>query len=239
MRQPDFQESIFDQFERVARAFASSPRLRIIDLLAQSERSVEAVAAQTGLSVANTSRHLQVLRQAGIVIRRRDRQQLIYRMADPAVFRGYQALREVAESTLAEVGQLAEAFFTKVDGAEPVTFPDLRALMEQDRVTVVDVRPTEEYAAGHLAGAINIPLPELEHRMGVLPESVPVVAYCRGPYCVLAATAVDALRRAGRSAHRLEAGLPEWQGAGLPVVRGTDPSTSNPTATLPSEGIPA
>lgn len=233
---------MFDQFERVARAFASSPRLRIIDLLAQSERSVESVAAQTGLSVANTSRHLQVLRQAGIVTRRRDRQQLIYRLADPAVSRGYRALREVAESTLAEVGQLAAAFFTEVDGAEPVTLPDLRTLIEQGSVTVVDVRPVEEFAAGHLPGAINIPLPELDHRMGVLPESAQVVAYCRGPYCVLAATAVDALRRAGRPARRLEAGFPEWQGAGFPVTRGTnapEPTSPHSTTTHPSEGIPA
>lgn len=214
----EFKDAIFSQLERVAAAFASARRLEIIDLLAQGERPVESIATASGQSVANASRHLQVLRHAGLVTSRRDAQQVIYRLSDPAVVRGYQTLRVLAESRLAEVSQLAGAFFGEVDGAEPIGLDDLQARMGHGDVVVVDVRPEIEFAAGHIDGAVNIPLSGLAERMEELPHDVTVVAYCRGPYCVLAAEAVSRLRDVGYDAARLAAGYPEWQQTGRPTL---------------------
>jgi rhodanese-related sulfurtransferase/DNA-binding transcriptional ArsR family regulator len=216
----DFKDAIFEQLSRVGAAFASPKRVEIVDLLAQGPRTVESIAGVTGMTVANTSRHLGVLRTSGLVASRRDGLYVIYRLADASVVTGYQALRTLAESRLVEVRQLAEAFFDAVDGASPVGIEELLAKAQAGDVTVIDVRPRLEYEAGHLPGAISIPLQELPKRMSELDRDHGVVAYCRGPYCVLSAQAVTQLRKAGRVAQRFLGGPLEWRAAGLPVVSG-------------------
>ena len=219
----EFKDAIFEQFARVAAAFGSPKRVEIVDLLAQGERTVESIADATGMSVANTSRHLQVLRHAGMVTSRRDGLYATYRVADDSVIVGYRGLRSLAESRLGEVRQLAEAFFGQVDGADPVGMDELLARSEAGEVVVVDVRPRLEFEAGHLPGAVSIPLDEVSQRISELDPNTTVVAYCRGPYCVLAAQAVTKFRAAGLQAERLAAGPPDWLAAGLPLaVDGAD-----------------
>jgi rhodanese-related sulfurtransferase/DNA-binding transcriptional ArsR family regulator len=220
VRGREFKDSVFEQFARVASAFASPRRLEVVDLLAQGPRSVDSIAEQTSMTVANTSRHLQVLRNAGLVISTRHAQRVVYRLADPTVVEGYRALREVAESRIAEVRQLAYAFFGEVDGVEPLDIAALLERTEQGDVVVVDVRPHQEYESGHIAGALSVPLGELAERIAELPAGSTVVAYCRGPYCVLSAEAVRVLRSAGIHAERLEAGVDEWRRAGRPIEIG-------------------
>jgi rhodanese-related sulfurtransferase/DNA-binding transcriptional ArsR family regulator len=217
MRGREFKDALFAQFAQVGAAFASPKRIEIIDLLAQGERNVEIIARETGLTVGNTSRHLQVLKGANLLASRKDGLQVYYRLADPMVLRGYRTLRELSESRLAEVGRLVEDYFGSTDGLEPVEKEDLLRRARKRDVTVLDVRPTPEFAAGHIAGAVSIPLTELERRLAELPHGRRVVAYCRGPYCVLAAEAVRMLRKRGVEAVRLKEGYPEWRDAGLPV----------------------
>jgi rhodanese-related sulfurtransferase/DNA-binding transcriptional ArsR family regulator len=217
MRGREFKDALFAQFAQVGAAFASPKRIEIIDLLAQGERNVETVARETGLTVANTSRHLQVLKGANLVASRKDGLQVFYRLADPMVLRGYRTLRELSEARLAEVGRLVEDYFGSTDGLEPVEKEALLRRARRREITVLDVRPTQEFAAGHIAGAVSIPLTELEQRLAELPRGRRVVAYCRGPYCVLAAEAVRLLRKRGVDAVRLKEGYPEWRDAGLPV----------------------
>jgi len=216
----EFKDAIFEQFARVAAAFGSPKRVEIVDLLAQAERTVESIAAATGMTVTNTSRHLQILRNAGMLASRRDGLHVVYRVADDSVVTGYRALRTLAESRLGDVRQLAEAFFGRVDGAEPVGVDELLARSKAGGVVVVDVRPRLEFEAGHLPGAISIPLEELSQRISELDPDTAVVAYCRGPYCVLAAEAVTHLRAAGLHAERLAAGPPDWHATGVPLVVG-------------------
>jgi rhodanese-related sulfurtransferase/DNA-binding transcriptional ArsR family regulator len=220
MRAREFKNEVFAQFARVAAAFASPKRIEIVDLLAQAERNVEALARETGLTVANTSRHLQVLKGAQIVTARKAGLQVFYRLADPVVLAGYRALQAVAEARLAEVDRLVADYFGQVDGFEPVASQELLRRARSRDVVVLDVRPPEEYAAGHIAGALSVPLAQLERRLAELPRGRRVVAYCRGPWCVLAAEAVRVLRRRGRDAVRLRDGYPEWRDAGLPVSTG-------------------
>lgn len=220
MRGREFKDAVYEQFARVASAFASPKRLEVVDLLAQGPRSVESIAEQTSMTVANTSRHLQVLRNAGLVTSSRDARRVVYRIADPTVVAGYRALREVAEARIAEVRYLAEAFFGEVDGVEPLDVAQLLERSGRGGVVVVDVRPPEEFVAGHIAGALSVPLAELSGRIAELPVGSTVVAYCRGPYCVLSAEAVRQLRSAGVPALRLEAGVDEWRRAGRPVALG-------------------
>jgi rhodanese-related sulfurtransferase/DNA-binding transcriptional ArsR family regulator len=217
MQGREFKDALFAQFAQVGAAFASPKRIEIIDLLAQGERNVEIVAQETGLTVGNTSRHLQVLKGANLVAARKDGLQVYYRLADPMVLRGYRTLRELSESRLAEVGRLVDDYFGSTDGLEPVEKEDLLRRARKRDVTVLDVRPAPEFAAGHIAGAVSIPLSELERRLAELPRGRRVVAYCRGPYCVLAAEAVRLLRKRGVEAARLKEGYPEWRDAGLPV----------------------
>jgi rhodanese-related sulfurtransferase len=217
MRGREFKDALFAQFAAIGSAFASPKRIEIIDLLAQGERHVEAIARETGLTVANTSRHLQVLKGASLVATRRDGLQVFYRLADPMVLRGYRALQELSEDRLAEVGRLVDDYFGSADGLEPVEKEELMKRVRRRDVVVLDVRPAEEYAAGHVAGAVSMPLAEIERRLADLPRGHRVVAYCRGPYCVLAAEAVRLLRKRGRDAVRLREGFPEWRDAGLPV----------------------
>jgi len=230
MHDREFKSALFEQFARAAAAFASPKRLEVVDLLAQGPRSVESVAAQTGMTVANTSRHLQVLRAAGMVTATRDGQRVVYRIADPSVIDGYRALRSLAENRLAEVRRLAEAFFGEVDGAEPLGIEELLRRSDRGEAVVIDVRPREEYQVGHISGALSVPLAELADRMAELADrpagGATVVAYCRGPYCVLAAQAVHRLREAGVRALRLEGGVDEWHRAGLPVAVGAAGSSS-------------
>lgn len=218
VRPREFKDGIFEQLARVGAAFSSPKRVEIIDLLSQGPRTVESIAATTAMSVANTSRHLGVLRTSGLVSSRREGLYVVYRLADESVAIGYQALRTLAESRLAEVRQLADAFFGEVDGAEPVGIEELIARAEAGDVTVVDVRPRLEFEAGHLPGAISIPLDELTDRLVEIDRDHTVVAYCRGPYCVMSAQAVAQLREAGIDALRLSGGTLEWRASGLDVV---------------------
>lgn len=206
----DFKSAIFEQLARVGAAFASPKRLEIVDLLAQADRSVESIAEATAMTVANTSRHLQILRQAGLVVARREGSYMLYRIADESVLEGYRALRSIAESRIAEVRHLAQAFFGEVDGAESIGMEELLIRSRVGEVVVIDVRPQLEFEAGHLAGALSIPLEELSERLGELDCRTTVVAYCRGPYCVFAAEAVAQLRAAGLRAHRFAEGPLDW-----------------------------
>ncbi len=214
-------QSMLEQFAAVAKALASAPRLDLLELLAQGERGVEGVAAAAGLSVANASQHLQVLRRVGLVVSRKAGLQVLYSLADDDVLELLAALRRTAERHVAEVDRLVRGYFHEKDALEPVSRQDLVRRMRDGLVTVLDVRPPEEYAAGHLPTSVNIPLKELHRRLDEVPEGADVVAYCRGPYCVLAFEAVAALRQMGRTARRLEDGFPEWRAAGLPVEKGT------------------
>ena len=226
VRGREFKDAVFEQLARVAAAFGSPKRLEIIDLLAQGERTVESIAVVVGMSVANTSRHLQILRNSGLLASRREGLHVVYRVADDAVVAGYQQLRTLAESQIAEVHRLSEAFFGKVDGAEPVGLEELIARSTSDDVVVVDVRPALEFEAGHLPGAISIPLEELAQRISQLDPNASIVAYCRGPYCVLAAQAVAQLREVGIQAERLVGGPPDWHAAGFPLAVGVNSGSS-------------
>ena len=211
--------ALFDAFARAAKALASGRRIELLDVLANGERTVEALAGEVGLSVANTSQHLQILRQAGLVASRREGTSVHYRLAGPEVFELWRTLRTLAASRLAEVERLTAAYLGARDELEPVTREELaRRLQDGDDLVVLDVRPAAEYAAGHLPGAVSIPVAELRRRLAELPADREVVAYCRGPYCAFAHEAVVLLREAGVSARRLEDGLPEWQAAGLAVT---------------------
>jgi rhodanese-related sulfurtransferase len=227
MRARDFKDAVFDQFARIAAAFASPKRIELIDLLAQGERHVEALAREANLTVANTSQHLQTLKAASLVATRKAGLQVFYRLADPMVLQGYRALQQLAKARLAEMGRLVDDYFSNADGLEPVESAELLRRARSRDVVVIDVRPPEEYAAGHIAGALSIPLGQLERRLRTLPRNKRIVAYCRGPYCVLAAEAVRRLRARGRKAVRLKDGFPDWRDAGLPVGAGPEPSGSH------------
>jgi rhodanese-related sulfurtransferase len=211
--------ALFDEFARVGKALGSGRRIELLDVLANGERTVEGLAGEVGLSVANTSQHLQVLRQAGLITGRRQGTSIRYRLAAPEVFGLWRALRTLAAARLAEVERLAAAYLGAREELEPVTRQELaRRLQDGDPLVVLDVRPPAEHAAGHLPGAVSIPLAELRRRLAELPGEREIVAYCRGPYCAFAHEAVRVLGEAGLAARRLEDGLPEWQAAGLPVV---------------------
>lgn len=210
-------QALFAEFAGTARALGHPHRLEILEHLAQGERGVEALAEKVGLPVANASRHLQQLRGAGLVMARRNGKFVIYRLADVGVLRLLAELRRIAERNRAEVEKIVRGYFAERDGMEPVSREALLDRLRQGLVTVLDVRPADEFAMSHLPGAVNIPLAELESRLAELDPRQEVVAYCRGAYCVLSFEAVAALRARGFNARRLEDGLPEWSAAGLPV----------------------
>ena len=210
---------LYEAIGRVALALGSAGRLQILELVAQGERSVDALAALTGLSVANTSKHLQALRQAGLVSARKEGLRVFYAIAGSDVVSLLSALHEVSEHRVAEVELLLRAWLANRDEMEPVPAREVLERAKKGLVVVLDVRPPEEYAAGHLPGAVNIPVQELEKRLRELPKRKEVIAYCRGPYCLMSYDAVALLRRKGLRARRLAAGLPEWRAAGLPVTR--------------------
>jgi rhodanese-related sulfurtransferase/DNA-binding HxlR family transcriptional regulator len=219
MSRGSFKQDLFAQFAQVAKALANGNRLELLELLAQGERGVEELSRVSGLSVANTSQHLQQLRQAGLVTARREGVRVIYRQSGEDVVALLSLLRGVAERHLAEVDRLVATYLQAKDSLEPILGSELMERAREGSVLVLDVRPTEEYAAGHLPGALSVPLKELERRIAELPADQEIVAYCRGPFCVLAFDAVARLRKKGLAARRLEYGFPEWKQAGLPVER--------------------
>ncbi|MBA1148864.1 metalloregulator ArsR/SmtB family transcription factor [Ectothiorhodospiraceae bacterium WFHF3C12] len=211
-------QALYGEFALVARALGSPHRLEMLEHLAQGERSVEALAERAGLGIANASQHLQQLKRAGLVGSRREGKYVRYRLADDSVLDVMAALSEVASHNLAEVALIRQGYFDVRDELEPVSRDELRHRMRDGVVTVLDVRPQDEFEAGHVPGAINIPLKDLENRIAELSPEQEIVAYCRGPWCVLSFEAVAELRARGFTVRRLQDGLPEWRAAGLPVA---------------------
>lgn len=217
-----FKDAIYQQFARIGKSLASPRRLELLDLLCQGPRTVEALAQQAGQSLANTSHHLQLLRAARLVEAEKDGLFVTYRLADERVGMFLQALRGLAESRLAEVERATREFLEERGAMEPVNRDALLQRVRGGGVTVLDVRPVEEYRAGHIPGAISVPLVELEQRLGELPREQEIVAYCRGPYCVLAVEAVEVLRARGFKAVRLADGVLEWRARGFEVAVADD-----------------
>jgi rhodanese-related sulfurtransferase/DNA-binding transcriptional ArsR family regulator len=209
--------TVFAGFAEVAKALGHGHRLEILELLAQGERSVEGLAERAGLSIANASQHLRLMRRAGLLASHRDGKRILYGLSGPAVLDLTASLRRVAEQNLAEVRELVRTYFKVRDALEPVSRKELARRLKDGLVTVLDVRPEDEFAAGHLPQAVNIPLRELSRRLREISTRREIVAYCRGPYCVLAFEAVALLRERGFKVRRLEDGYPEWKAAGLPV----------------------
>ena len=208
---------IFEQFAELARVLGHAHRLELLEHISQGERSVERLAQLTGLSVANTSQHLQHLRRGGFTRSRRDGKRVLYRLGDGPILPLLSALRCYAERNRAEVREIVTDYFDKLDQLEPVSREELITRLQDGDVTLLDVRPDDEFALGHLPGALNVPFDELERRLSELPKDQEIVAYCRGPYCVLSFEAVAALRARGYKIRRLEDGFPEWKDAGLEV----------------------
>ena len=219
MSHREFKDALYAQFARIGHALGSPKRIELLDLLAQSEKTVEELAEQSATPIKNTSAHLRVLRQARLVETRRDGTFIFYRLSDEGVAVFVRHLQDLGRRRLAEVEQVARLYLDDRDELEPVTLLELRKMMRDDRVTVIDVRPREEYEAGHIPGAISVPVPELKRRMGELPKRKEVIAYCRGPYCVYSLEAVRALRTQGFRARRADQGLPEWRSHGLPIAQ--------------------
>jgi rhodanese-related sulfurtransferase len=213
----EFKDRLFGQFARVGKALASPKRLEIVDLLAQGERTVEEIARETAMSVASASQHLQVLKAARMVEARREGLYIHYRLADQDVFRTWQAVRALAESRLAELDGVVEAYLQDREELEAVDVAELMERLSDGNVVVLDVRPEEEYRAGHIPGALSVPVDALEAALQTLPRDQEMVAYCRGPYCVFSDEAVAFLRSRGYRARRLRQGLPDWRAAGMPV----------------------
>jgi rhodanese-related sulfurtransferase/DNA-binding transcriptional ArsR family regulator len=217
MSSNSFKHDLFAQFARVGKALSNSNRLEILEFLAQSERSVEELSSVAGLTIGNTSQHLQQLRQAGLVVSRKEGLKVFYRLSGDDVMDMLNALRAVAERHLAEVERLINSYLSVKDDLEPIPREELLRRVRDGLVTVIDVRPPQEYAAGHIPGAVNVPLDTLENELKDLNTDQEIVAYCRGPHCVLAYDAVEQLRKRGLKARRLEDGFPEWKLAGLPI----------------------
>lgn len=217
MSTDSFKHDLFSQFARVGKAMSNANRLELLEFLAQGERSVDSLAKVSGLTVANTSQHLQQLHQAGLVTSRKQGLKVFYRISGDDVVDLFNTLRAVSERHLADVDKLVSTYLTVKDDLEPVPREELLDRVRDNLVTLIDVRPLEEYEAGHVIGAINIPLNDLEKHLDELDSEQEVVAYCRGPHCVLAFDAVAYLREKGIKARRLEDGFPEWKSAGLPV----------------------
>jgi rhodanese-related sulfurtransferase/DNA-binding transcriptional ArsR family regulator len=212
-----FKNQLYEQFARIGKALSSAHRLELLEVLAQGEHSVEAVARETDMSIANASQHLQVLRTAQLVDVRRDGVYIYYRLADEQVFTLWQTMRHVGEARIAEIDRIVDTYLHDRNQLQPIGAAELLQRLVEDNIILLDVRPVEEYMAGHLPNALSIPVTELEDRLPELPQDREIVAYCRGPYCVFADEAVALLRSNGYSAHRLEQGLPDWRALGLPV----------------------
>ncbi len=209
--------SLYSHFAEVAKALGSAPRLELLEMLAQGERTVEELADLTDLPVANVSQHLQTLRRNGLAANRREGKHVHYRLADESVVTLFGALRTIAERNHAETARAVSEFLRTRDTLEPVSREELLRRKRKGAVVVIDVRPPNEFSAGHVRGAVNVPLPELERYLAKFPRGQEIVAYCRGPYCVMAFEAVARLRARGYQARRLQDGYPEWKLAGLPI----------------------
>ena len=218
----EVKDAIYGQFARIGKAVASPRRVELLDVLCQGERSVEGLARATGMGMTNTSAHLQALRSARLVDVRKEGTKAFYRLADPEVCRFFLSLRDLSRGRLAEVEQIARDFFQAREELEPIRRRDLLERLRREEVLVLDVRPGEEYRAGHIPGALSVPLSELRRRLRELPTDAEIVAYCRGPYCVMAPEALRVLRDSGFRARRLEDGFPEWRLARLPVAVGEE-----------------
>lgn len=215
--------ALMSHFAAVAKALGHAHRLELLEFVAQGERSVDSLAQRAGLSIGNASQHLHNLRRAGLITSRREGKRVLYRLADEAVVGLLVTLRQIAERNVAEVQQIVHGYFHRRDALEPVSREQLVARMQEGLVTLLDVRPQDEFVAGHLLNAINIPLHELENHLAELPRDQEIIAYCRGAYCVLSFEAVSTLRNRGFKVRRLQDGYPEWKAAGLPVE--TTPTT--------------
>lgn len=209
--------AVFAGLAELAKAIASPLRIEIIEVLGQGERSVEGIADRIGQAVANTSQHLRLMRDAGVLVSRRDGKRVLYALSDPVVVVLLTTLGRLGERRSTQIQAVVAAYFHRRDGLEPVSRSDLLDRMREGLVTVLDVRPQDEFASGHIPGALNIPLSELSRRLGELGRGRDIVAYCRGPWCVLSFEAIAALRERGFAAYRLEDGYPEWKAASLPV----------------------
>ncbi|HLK11019.1 MAG TPA: metalloregulator ArsR/SmtB family transcription factor [Candidatus Binatia bacterium] len=214
---------IYEQFARIGKALSSPQRLEIVEILAQGERTVEALADALSIPVANASHHLRALRAARLVDSRKEGTFVYYRLAAPEVFELTRSLRTLAERQLEEVDRIVRSYFHARDELEPVTREALRERARAGDAIVLDVRPAEEYRAGHIPGAFSVPVAEIERRLDELPAGKEIIAYCRGPFCVMAVEAVQKLRMHGRAARRLVEGFPEWRAAGLPVESENSP----------------
>jgi len=212
-----FKSDLNEQFARIAKAIANAHRLEIVDVLAQGERSVEDLAHEADLTLANASQHLQALREAHLVTSRREGLHVYYRLANPAVFRLVQIIREVAEHQLAEVARIVDTFLSDRKSLEPVTLNELHARLHEPELVILDVRPASEYAQGHIPGARSIPVEELKARLSEISPTEKIIAYCRGQYCVFADEAVEILVERGYQARRMHEGYPDWKLANLPT----------------------
>jgi len=220
----EFKDRLFEQFARIGKALASPKRLEILDLLVQGERTVEEIARETAMPMANASQHLQTLKGSRIVESRREGLYAYYRLADEKVFRAWRAVRDLGEARLAEVDQVVQTYLNDRDVLEAVDAVGLMERLAEGSVVVLDMRPKEEYRAGHVRGALSVPVDSLEAALQVLPKDKEIIAYCRGPYCVFSDEAVRVLRAKGYRASRLTEGFPEWRAAGYPVESGTQGS---------------
>jgi len=217
MKSREFKDLIFEQFANIATAFASPKRLEIIDNLLQGEKDVATLSKQISASIANTSRHLQILKNSRLVNNRREGVRIYYRIADDRVFNCWKGLQLLAESRVAEIREVLKNFLEERKAMKTISKDELWSRVQSNDVVVIDVRPLEEFISGHIPGAISIPLAELKDRLNEIPNDKEIVAYCRGPYCVLSPEAIKILKNEGYEALRLEESLPEWKHAGLPV----------------------
>src|SRR5215212_6302621 len=220
----EFKDHLFEQFARVGKALASPKRLEIVDLLAQGERTVEEIARETAMPLANASQHLQALKGARMVESRREGLYAYYRLADEGVFRTWQAVRALGETRLAEIDRVVETYLKDREAMEAVDAVGLMERLAEESVVVLDARPEEEYRAGHVPGALSVPVASLEATLQTLPKDKEIVAYCRGPYCVFSDEAVRALSSRGYRASRLTEGFPDWRAAGYPIESDTHAS---------------
>jgi rhodanese-related sulfurtransferase/DNA-binding transcriptional ArsR family regulator len=218
MKGREYKSAVYEQFALIGKALCSGPRLEILDVLQQAERTVEVLAEQVGMSVANTSHHLQVLKRGRLVESERRGQHVVYRLADPAVGDALRAVRVLGERRLSEIERVTTEFLADREGMEVVDEQALLERVSSGDCIVLDVRPPEEYDAAHVAGALSMPLEELERRLGELPRDRQIVAYCRGPYCVLAVSAVETLRRHGFDAVRAPESVEDWRELGISVI---------------------
>ncbi len=217
MKSREFKDLIFQQFANIAAAFSSPKRLEIIDILAQGEKDVETLSKQVSITFANTSRHLQILKNARLVVSRRNGIRIYYRISDERVLNCWKSLQLLAENRVAEIREVLRNFLDKRDAMNAMSKDELWARIQSHDVIVLDVRPADEFKSGHIPGAISIPLSELKERLNEIPHNREIIAYCRGPYCVLSPEAIKILRDEGYAASRLEEGLPEWKEAGFLV----------------------